>query len=421
MGLSLLWRDTDRELDIVIEDPNGVTFQVPASMAYQQFDGGIWIYTERDDSSRGTSRVDVYLFDPDGMLELNPGDWTAHVTDPSPPAAGDIELIGMVIDDISGWAMGIHFPEDATEDHLIGWPGTADYGIAVAAYTGTGITSGTPGERAYYSGRGYRIDGVDILSISAPADPIVPAYRDTEEASYRVYGGTSGASPHVAGVAALLAQQNPEATGEDIRSLIRDNALVDGNVGEVPNHDWGYGKLRAYNAMYGEDPPGGSAPIISPVDGQVYLDEATTVAIGVNDAEEPDQLVIEVDDDYDGAYDRTLAANTFEVTFNELGVYYSKLRVTDPTGRSAAALARFEVVERPPAPKTKRDDDLPPVINGRGAPCLCAAPGAPSAPQPYAWLALGLAIASCRVRRSGKNRDRSFCRANRRRPGCEAS
>ena len=51
--------------------------------------------------------------------------------------------------------------------------------------------------------------------------------------------GTSIATPHVAGLAALVKQRNPDYTPAQIATYLRDNALPRGET--APNNTWGYG------------------------------------------------------------------------------------------------------------------------------------------------------------------------------------
>lgn len=62
-------------------------------------------------------------------------------------------------------------------------------------------------------------------------------------------GGTSAASPVVAGLAALYLQKNPNATNQQIRQAIINCAYTDGFTGTTPNSRWGNGKLDGFAAM----------------------------------------------------------------------------------------------------------------------------------------------------------------------------
>jgi subtilisin family serine protease len=62
-------------------------------------------------------------------------------------------------------------------------------------------------------------------------------------------GGTSMASPVVAGVAALYLERDSEANWEEVKSAIVDNALADQFTGVLPGLRWGHGKLDAFAAL----------------------------------------------------------------------------------------------------------------------------------------------------------------------------
>ncbi|WP_141732585.1 S8 family peptidase [Oligoflexus tunisiensis] len=71
--------------------------------------------------------------------------------------------------------------------------------------------------RALYSNFGRCLD------IFAPGSSITSAWR-TSNTAISTISGTSMASPHVAGVVALYLEQNPEATPEEIETLVKENA-----------------------------------------------------------------------------------------------------------------------------------------------------------------------------------------------------
>ena len=61
--------------------------------------------------------------------------------------------------------------------------------------------------------------------------------------------GTSFAAPHVAGTIALMLQQFPDKTSDEIKQAIISTARTDNFTGVVPNHTWGYGKLDVLSAF----------------------------------------------------------------------------------------------------------------------------------------------------------------------------
>lgn len=97
-------------------------------------------------------------------------------------------------------------------------PASADAALAVANLTRDGGVNET-------SCRGPRHrDGALKPEISAPGTDIVAARAagtslgEPVDDNYTAASGTSMATPHVAGTAALLAQRHPDWTGEQLRS-----------------------------------------------------------------------------------------------------------------------------------------------------------------------------------------------------------
>jgi hypothetical protein len=110
---------------------------------------------------------------------------------------------------------------------------------------------------------GPRIDGEQVVDISSPDDPLVCASLDNDPDFYGAYsrfGGTSGATPHVAGVSALMLGSGLFQTHAEIERALTTHALVDDATGEVPNEAYGFGKIRSAQAIFGESIPHNNPP-----------------------------------------------------------------------------------------------------------------------------------------------------------------
>ncbi|MDZ4846935.1 MAG: S8 family serine peptidase [Chitinophagales bacterium] len=128
------------------------------------------------------------------------------------------------------------------------------------------INASTPGEIFFSSSIGPNRRGFTKPDISATGDFTVSAgnasiigalgsgsfkvgYCPSGNCPYMRNGGTSMASPIVAGIAALYLQKNPNADWREIKDAIVLSAISDSFTGVVPNNTYGNGKVQGCAAM----------------------------------------------------------------------------------------------------------------------------------------------------------------------------
>lgn len=116
-------------------------------------------------------------------------------------------------------------------------PASADDALAVAAVD-------ADDQRAYFSSRGPRVGDNHIKpEISAPGVDIVAAAPGGD---YATMSGTSMATPHVAGTAAILAGQHPDWTGPQLKATLMDSAKP---TGEDTIYEQGAGRVDIARAV----------------------------------------------------------------------------------------------------------------------------------------------------------------------------
>ncbi len=125
------------------------------------------------------------------------------------------------------------------QTNYVGLPGTADAALTVGAVD-------RADELADFSGRGPRFgDGAIKPDITAPGVDIVAARAEHSVVgepgqSHVAMSGTSMATPHVAGAAAILAGQHPDWTPEQLKATLMGSATPKGGL---TVHEQGAGRV----------------------------------------------------------------------------------------------------------------------------------------------------------------------------------
>ncbi len=322
-------------------------------------------YVTTQQTTRGTWMYDVILYVDTNQPPFPTGTWSVSVTGNASTA---ITVDGFVADDKSSWAVGAAWDEAiATNAGTIGAPATADHCIAVNAAPDHVSTPAEPwydlhfypeydvapnytetqGQIRAYSPRGPRIDGIMKPDITAPDNPWVanewmPSLK-YPYGSYSVFGGTSGASPHATGVAALLAQTGLH--GDAARDAIRTGAIVDSDTGAVPNGDYGFGRLSAAGALGVANAGVEPSVKINVTSANTQAGITLTLDAKSNDGNDG-ALQAKWDDGYDGTWDTPYAAiATHSVSANTPGKYPFKVRVRNAGGRVAEAVVWADVTD----------------------------------------------------------------------------
>lgn len=266
---TFLWREPSVELGFTLEDPYGYSVDLNGTGYPPQYFGSWEVYSGIWISPRNTAEFDFVVYGSSG--EPVNGTWILTVHH---PGGVDFELNGNITDDVSAWEGGVEFIDHRSNDKTVTWPATADSAFVLGSYStrgyeqyvGVGSGSIQAGEISLFSGRGTRIDGVHILSLSAPGNYDVYSIRSVygdpySPGGYRQFSGTSAAGPHVAAAAALVLQADPDLGRGEVESLLEQYALEDEFTGPVYNDTWGYGKLRVDDLVAYLDVPM-TAPLV---------------------------------------------------------------------------------------------------------------------------------------------------------------
>ena len=126
----------------------------------------------------------------------------------------------------------------------VGNPGGYPHSIGVGA-------TDSNDQIASFSSRGPVVwDGVEYVKpqVSAPGAAIYSAWPVDSGQEYNTISGTSMATPHVSGVAALLLSAAPELGVDEVQTILEDTARTEQFMGALPNNAYGHGIVDAYAA-----------------------------------------------------------------------------------------------------------------------------------------------------------------------------
>ncbi len=136
-------------------------------------------------------------------------------------------------------------------------PGNAYSALSVGAVEKSGRDASVT---AFSSGASLVFPGDEINAVVTKPDVVAPGVQvfsciPPEERpdglyEYAYFDGTSMATPHVAGVAALLMAARPEAQVAEIAKALKDTAKHPAGKDQRPDNRWGYGLIQPAKALH---------------------------------------------------------------------------------------------------------------------------------------------------------------------------
>jgi minor extracellular serine protease Vpr len=261
-----VWFNSPLSVTARVTSPSGVTLDVGSNnsgTASSAADGTIDLYNFPSTLTDNSTYVQMYVHDKTSSVP-NSGTWTLSFLNANSTVSYDAWLSSSTVGSSAVSIVG------GNTSKTVSMPGTAEGAITVASYvTKNGwpslsgsnyVYSGTVtvGTRSSFSAIGPTGDGRQKPDIAAPGQGISSSLSSMLSSIDSVFSmpgfraqlmqGTSQASPHVAGAAALLLQISPSFTAVQVKNLLTSTANSDAATGAVPNSQYGYGKMDVLKA-----------------------------------------------------------------------------------------------------------------------------------------------------------------------------
>ncbi len=188
----------------------------------------------------------------------------------------------------------------------VGSPGGYPFNIGVGAISASTL------QIASFSSRGPSCwNGALKPDVVAPGVAVRSSFANPPN-SYGVESGTSMATPHTAGVLALLLSANPSLTYTDAFSILTRTTYFDASWGTQPNNNYGWGLVRADNAI-------DMALHAARVTGQTTSGATPLHGVDITAVRTSDNDTYHTASAGDGNYHMYLRAGTYDVTASAFG------------------------------------------------------------------------------------------------------
>ncbi len=264
-----VWFDTNLGVTATASSPNNIKLIVgtdDANSAGNESDGSIDLENYGSPNSPNGNRYVLLKVSDKGTNVPRSGTWTLTLSGSNATTNFNAWLSSYTVGSSAVTIM------NGDNQKTVETPGNATGAITVGSYVTKNswtdyygrpwsyASSVTTGSISTFSSIGPTADGRQKPDIAAPGQGIASSLSssvDTSTIGSRIMPGlkdyliqgTSMASPHVVGVAALLLQAKPSLSVSQAKSYITSTARTDGYMESVPNTTWGYGKVDAFKAV----------------------------------------------------------------------------------------------------------------------------------------------------------------------------